>query len=118
MGVGLIVLGQQQRLGIGVEYGARAGFTSYSRVRRDAATGEVDIHKGRSSKRSSFNLAIENSEVDAVHDFMSEIDSVPVLMVATERFKAFTGYGLIKHFEVTVPNVATSDCSIEFDGFI
>lgn len=118
LGAGLIVLGQQRRLGIGVEYGARAGFTSYSRVRRDAETGEVEIRKGRSSKRSSFNLAVENHELDQVYDFMNEVDSVPVLMVATERFKTYTGYGLIKHFEVVTPNFSTSDCSIEFDGFI
>ncbi|GGE68210.1 hypothetical protein GGR41_000582 [Paenalcaligenes hominis] len=118
LGVGLIVLGQQRRFGIGVEYGARAGITSYSRVRRDSDSGEVDIRKGRSSKRSTFNLAIRNTEVDQVYDFMSEVDSVPVLMIATDSFKAFTGYGLIKHFEVVVPNVSTSDCSIEFDGFI
>ncbi|MEZ2742290.1 hypothetical protein ACBP93_06590 [Paenalcaligenes hominis] len=118
LGVGLIVLGQQHRFGIGVEYGARAGFTSYSRVRRDPETGEVDIRRGRSSKRSVFNLAIYNYEFDQVSDFMQEIDSVPVLMIATDKYKAFTGYGLVKHFEPVMGNVATSDCSIEFDGFI
>lgn len=118
LGVGLVVVGQQRRLGIGVEYGARAGFTSYSRVRRDAETGEVEIRRGRSSKRSAFNLVVHNHEFDSVNDFMQEIDSLPVLLVATERFKAFTGYGLVKHFEPTLQNYSTSDCSIEFDGFI
>lgn len=118
LGVGLIVLGQQRLFGVGVEYGPRLGYTSYSRVRRDANTGEVEINRGRSSKRSNLSLVVKNEQVDETYDFMNEIDSTPVLMVASSKFRAMSDYGLIKHFEVTIPGPSLSTCSIEFDGFI
>lgn len=118
LGVGLIILGQMREIGIGVEWGARGGFTSYSRVRRDPETGEVDYRKGRSSNRSTLNLVIKTSDFDMVKNYMRSVDGVPVLIVPAEQFSSFTDYGLIKHFEPVLQNVSTSMCSIEFDGFI
>ena len=115
LGVGMIVFGQQRRFGYGVQYGARAGIVTYSTVQRDI-DGAATIRKRPFAKRSTLNLALPNDEVDQLYNYLAQIESEPVLMIASKRYETFTGYGIIKNFEIVIPNPSVSDCSIEFDG--
>src|SRR5690606_5545037 len=89
LGVGLIALGQQRRFGYGVEYGARAGITTYSTVNRDI-DGRASIRKRPYARRSSFNLRLPNAEIDPIYRFLGDIESEPVLMVASRSYAALS----------------------------
>lgn len=115
LGVGMITLGQQRRFGYGVRYGARAGITTYSTVTRDI-DGRASIKKRPFARRSSLDLALPNDEIDSLYQYLGEIESEPVLMVASRQYETFTGFGLVKNFEIVIPGPSVSDCSIEFDG--
>lgn len=118
LGVGMIILGQQRRMGYGIKYGASGGTMSYSRVQRDPDTGEVELFKRPSAKRSRMTLIMPESEADTVHHFLDEIESVPVLLVGNELYEMFVGYGIVKNFEVVIPDFSEAECVLEFEGFI
>lgn len=115
LGVGLIMFGQKMAFGYGVQYGARAGIVSYSTVQRDIS-GRASIRKRPYAKRSNLAVTISNDEIDLLYNFLGIIESEPVLMVATDTYEALTGFGLVKNFEVVIPNPGYSECAIEFDG--
>lgn len=116
--IGAILLGQQRRFGYGIQYGAGSGIMSYSRIRRDPDTGEMDLFKRPAAKRMSMSLILPNKESDTVHQFMEDIESVPVLMIGNQNYEMFTGYGIVKNFEVVIPDYSESECSVDFEGFI
>lgn len=115
LGVGKIVFGQQRRFGYGVQYGARAGITSYSTVVRDL-DGGASIKKRPTAKRNTLPVILPSAETDIVYDFLASIDSEPVLIIGSMRVSCLTGFGLVKNFEVVIPGPTVSECSIEFDG--
>lgn len=116
--VGAILFGQQRRFGYGIQYGAGSGIMSYSRIRRDEDTGDLELFKRPSARRMSMNLIMPNKEADSVYHFMEEIESIPVLLVGHKNYDMFTGYGIVKNFEVVIPDYSESECSIDFEGFI
>lgn len=115
LAVGMITFGQQRSFGYGIEVGARAGIVSYSTVQRDI-DGRASIRKRPYAKRSSKNLLITNDEIDLLYQYLGQIESEPVLMIASDTYEALTGFGIVKNFDIVIPGPFYSECSIEFDG--
>lgn len=118
LGVGMLLLGTPRNFGRGVNYGARAGLLTYSKVTRDESTGEVDLLKRPTARRSSFTVTVENREFNEMYNFMTEIESVPVFLSASNEIESLSGFGIVKNFEGTFSNYSETDCSVEFEGFI
>lgn len=76
LGVGVIMFGQSRSFGLGAQYGARVGMLSHS-VRERDEFGTLRLRRRLPSKRMNFSLMILKSEVDAINDYLMEIDAIP-----------------------------------------
>lgn len=118
LGVGMLLLGDHRSFGKGVNYGARAGLTSYSRVLRDQDTGEVSLLRRPTSRRSNFTITLHDSEEEDFFRFLVEIEAVPVFVAAYGQKETLSGYGVLKNADIIYSDFNETDCSVEFDGFI
>lgn len=115
LGVGVIMFGQQRSFGIGVQYGARVGMLSHS-VRERDEFGALRLRRRLPSKRMNFSLLIGNHELDALNDFLMEIDAIPCLFSAARRHESMNVYGIIGNFDTTISYPDHSVCDIEIEG--
>lgn len=118
LGVGMLLLGAHRTFGKGVNYGASAGLTSYSRVLKDPETGEVTLLRRPTSRRSRFTLTLHNNEEEDFFRFLMEIEATPVFISAYGQKETLSGYGVLKNADITYSDYNETDCAIEFDGFI
>ena len=116
---GEVVLGQDFDAGI-TKWGPRIGIISFSRKIRDDF-GRILLLQGRSSKRASIDLHVENGNVDYLQRKLAGIDGIACAFVGDPRdnnFQALTIYGFFRDFEITIPGPGISSCTIELEGLI
>lgn len=101
--------------GGGIQYGARLGIDSYSRVVRDQ-WGAVTLKKGYYSKRMSFTLTIPQGALDRLVDFLVESDARVQLWNISDRWRATQALGFVKSWEPTINTYRYIDVNIEIEG--
>lgn len=115
LSVGVVMFGQSRSFGKGARYGARVGMLSHS-VRERDDFGTLRLLRRLPSKRMSFNLILTNNEVDALNDYLMEIDAVPCFFSATRKFESMNVYGIISNFDTVISYPTHSLCDIEIEG--
>jgi len=115
LAVGVITLGQQRRFSLGVRMGARIGIQDYSRKERNEF-GDVLVVERAFAKRASFSLLLTAGEVDAFHQFLSEVRATPCLWVGSRRYESTTVYGFYKSFDIVISYFDYSDCELDLEG--
>lgn len=115
LGVGVLMFGQSRSFGMGAQYGARVGMLSHS-VRERDEFGALRLRRRLPSKRMNFSLLIGNHELDALNDFLMEIDAIPCFFSAARRYESMNVYGIIGNFDTTISYPDHSVCDIEIEG--
>lgn len=114
MAVGVILMGQQKSIGVGVLQGVGLGIQDYSR-KEPNEFGDVTLVERAYSKRASFPLLLDNRELDNTYALLASIRATPCLFIGG-RFAATTIFGFYKDFEILVSYANHSDCSIDIEG--
>lgn len=115
LGVGVILLGMQERYGLGAQYGSRVGIRSYSRQEPNEF-GDIVPVKRPTAKWSSFTLPVANDELDALYNTLADLDAIPCLWIISDRFESMQIYGLYKDFEAVIAYPAFSECELRIEG--
>lgn len=115
LGVGVIVLGQQQRFGRGIRLGARLGIQDYSR-KETSEFGDTVLVQRAFAKRANFDLFIDKAEVDPLQSYLSSIRATPVLWVGSDAYESTVLFGFYKNFEILLNYPEHSDCELEIEG--
>ena len=115
LGVRAVLAGTVRAFGVGVQYGARLGIDSYSKVARDK-WGTATLQKGNYSKRVSFNLLVHPSELDALTDFLVAGDALVQLWNIADQWRSTKVLGFAKSWEQTISTAKTVDVSFEING--
>ena len=116
---GKVVLGPDFDAGM-TKWGPRVGIISFSRKIRDDF-GRIFAKQGRSSKRASIDLHVENSNVDYLQRQLQSVDGLICSFVGDPRdggFQCLNILGFFRDFEETIPGPGMSACTIELEGLI
>lgn len=113
--MGVLMIGYQQAMGDGVQYGARAGITDYSRKTVNQ-WGDTELIELAYAKRASFSLRVKNSEIDALQEQLAELRATPCLWVGVERYACMSVFGWSGDFEILISYAIYSDCSLDLKG--
>lgn len=115
LAVGVILVGQMRSFGVGVKAGGRLGISDYSRKERNQ-WGDLSFQERAYSRRATCSLLLPWREVDALHQFLSDVRATPCLWRTSRRHEAGTVYGIYKSFEILLPYTNYADCEIELEG--
>ena len=115
LAVGVILLGQLRQFSMGVKMGARVGIQDYSRKERNDF-GDVLVVERAFANRAGFSMLLAADEVDALHQFLSEVRATPCLWIGSKRYEATTVYGFYKSFDIVIAYFNYSDCELELEG--
>lgn len=115
LAIGVIILGQQNKFSLGMKYGARVGIQDYSRKETNDFGDTVLIQRAF-AKRASFELFLDNGEVDQLQNYLASIRAKPVLWVGSNNFESTTVYGFYKNFDILLSYPDHADCSLEIEG--
>ncbi len=115
LAVGVILLGPQQRYGLGVRHGARLGIQDYSRKETNQF-GDAILVRRAFARRANFGMLIESGEVDSMQSFLARVRAVPCLWIGSNSIEATVVYGFYKNFEILISYPSHADCEIEIEG--
>lgn len=115
MAVGVLLLGQQKSIGLGVQQGARVGIQDYSR-KETSDFGDTVLVQRAFAKRASFQMLLANSELDNAQALLTSLRALPCLWIGSSRYAATTVYGFFKEFDIAISYADYADCSIDLEG--
>ena len=115
LGVGIIMFGQQQNFSLGMQYGARLGIQDYSRKETNDFGDTVFVVRAF-AKRATYDVMLENEELDSFQNYLSNIRATPCLWVGSNEFEATTIFGFYKNFDILLNYPNHSECSLDIEG--
>lgn len=115
LAVGVILMGQQQRYGLGIKYGARVGIQDYSRKETNEF-GDTTLVVRAFAKRANFELFLDAAEVDQLQNFLASIRATPVLWVGSNDYESTAIFGFYKDFDILINYPTHSDCELQIEG--
>lgn len=115
MAVGVLLLGQQKSIGLGVQQGARVGIQDYSR-KETSDFGDTVLVQRAFAKRASFQMLLANSELDNAQALLTSVRALPCLWIGSSRYAATVVYGFFKEFDIAISYADYADCSIDLEG--
>lgn len=115
LSVGVLLVGEQTRIGIAVQQGARVGITDYSRKETNDFGDTVLVQRAY-AKRATFDLPIDAPLVDDAVEFLSGLRAVPCLWIGSSLYASTVIFGFYKDFEVNLAYRTVSECSLTIEG--
>lgn len=115
LAVGVILLGQQQEIGIGVRVGVRVGIQDFSRKEKNT-WGDTVLVQRAFAKTVSFPVVLDNEDLDRVQSLLAGLRASPSLWVGSGKYAAMTAFGFYSNFEILVSYSSNSDCNIDIEG--
>jgi hypothetical protein len=115
IGIGVLILGQQLRVGYGIKLGARTGIQDYSRKETNEF-GETVLVQRAFAKRANFDLLIDSAEIDPIQELLADIRATPVLFIGATQYDSTVIFGFYKQFDVLISYPTYADCQLEIEG--
>ena len=110
-----LIFGNSLDIGLGIQTGARVGITDYSRKEKNA-WGDYTIVKRAWSKKASFEMTLNNSEIDYLQTVLAGVRSTACLWIGSELYESTVIYGFYKDFAITISYRDFSTCTLEIEG--
>jgi len=115
LAVGVILFGQANQFSLGMKYGARVGIQDYSRKETNDF-GDVVFVERAFAKRATYEIFLDNGEVDQLQSYLSSVRAKPVLWIGSNEFEATTIFGFYKNFDILLSYTDHAECSLEIEG--
>jgi len=100
------------------QYGARAGIIDYS-IKQTDEFGTISFVERAYSKRLSVQVAIENTILNRVQNFLYSVRATPSVWIASDDptyEEALVVYGFLKGFDTSISYPSYSLCDIDIEG--
>ena len=115
LAVGVILFGQANQFSLGMKYGARLGIQDYSRKETNDF-GDIVFVERAFAKRATYEIFLDNGEVDQLQSYLSSVRAKPVLWIGSNEFEATTIFGFYKNFDILLSYTDHAECSLEIEG--
>lgn len=113
--IGAFIFGSARSIGIGVQQGVRLGIQDYSRKERNE-WGDVVLTQRAFAKRASFQILVENKQLDNTYRLLTELRSTPCLWIGSSDFNSLSVFGFYNNFDINIAYATYSDCTIDIEG--
>lgn len=97
--VGVLLLGQPRRVGIGVKAGVRVGIDDYSKKEPDD-WGQTVLVQGNYVKRCSLDVPVEADKVEGVINLLTSRRGLPTLYIGSSKRGSTVIFGFYSSWEV------------------
>lgn len=114
-GIGVILVGQQQSIGLGVFSGVRMGMRDYSRKETNQ-WGDVTLQKRAFARTRSIQVLVENKQLDNVDRVLASLRATPLLWLISERYEQINVYGWYTDFDMGIQYVHYSELTLNLEG--
>ena len=114
LAVGVLLIGDQKKLGIGVRQGARVGIQDYSRKETNQ-WGDTILAQRAFAKRASFDVPVLAANVDETVEYLTTLRAIPCLWIGSSYYSTII-FGFFKEFDVNIAYAAVSECSLSIEG--
>lgn len=115
LSVGVLMVGEQTRIGIAVQQGARVGITDYSRKETNDF-GDTVLVRRAYAKRATFDVPIESALVDDAVELLAGLRATPCLWIGSSLYASTVLFGFYKDFDVNLAYRTVSECSLTIEG--
>ncbi|MDR0457626.1 MAG: carbohydrate-binding protein [Burkholderiaceae bacterium] len=115
LAVGVLLLGQEVRLGVGVQWGARVELVDYS-IKQTDEYGDTKLLQRAWATRASFNVLLSRGEFDAMLAFGRDVRALPCLWIVSDMYDSTVIYGFWKGITQTISYPNRTDCSLDIEG--
>lgn len=109
------VIGQVKFIGEGINLGASVGIQDYSRKEVDQ-WGNYQLIRRSYSKRVKFNMAVLNTQIDALQELLADLRTTPCVWIGDPNYTSTIVYGFYKDFDILINYHTVSDCNLELEG--
>lgn len=116
-GIGVILVGQQQSIGMGVLAGMQMGMRDYSRKEVDQ-WGEVILKQRGYTRNRRISLKVASSDIDNVDRKLSGMRATPALWIISEKFDRANVYGWFSDYEIVIQYSSDIEISISIEGLV
>lgn len=113
--IGAFIFGSARSIGIGVQQGVRLGIQDYSRKERNE-WGDVVLTQRAFAKRASFQILVENKQLDNTYRLLTELRATPCLWIGSSDFNSLSVFGFYNNFDISIAYSVYSECSIDIEG--
>lgn len=113
---GVCYIGQRLEAGQ-TGYGMQLGIQDYS-VKTQDDFGNYQITERSYSRKVSLMMKIDNTSVDSFHNFLAGYRAQPAVYIGATSYGASYVFGFYKEFNIEIPHLAFSICSIEIEGLV
>lgn len=113
--IGSLIFGSVRSIGLGVQHGVQLGIQDYSRKERNE-WGDVVLVQRAFAKRASFQLLVENKQLDNTYRLLTELRATPCLWIGSDRIGSLSIFGFYNNFDINIAYATYSDCTIDIEG--
>lgn len=104
------------------QWGVSVGISDYSIISTDSL-GRTYLAQGAYADRMNISLMLDNGNVDYVRRKLASVRGVPSILQGnnegmTEIYQSLIIYGCFENFDIIIPGMVKSTCSIEYKGLI
>jgi hypothetical protein len=116
-GIGVILVGQQRKIGMGIKQGVRMSILDYSRKGTNE-WGEAELQKRGFSRTRTLELQCENNEVDNLDRLLSDLRATPAFWILSGRYRRANVYGKYNSFDIGIVYDRYSEVSLNLEGLL
>lgn len=115
LAVGVLMFGQSRNVGLGINLGANVGIQDYSRKETNEF-GDTILVQRAFSKRASFDMLLDKSDVDSTQSYLASLRAIPCLWIGHKDYESTVVFGIYKDFQITIAYATHSDCNLTLEG--
>lgn len=116
-GIGVILVGQREQIGLGVLKGVRMGIRDYSRKTTNE-WGEVELLKRGFARTRSLQVLCENRQLDNVDRLLSGLRATPLLWLISKTMEQPNVYGWYSDYDIGIEYSKHFELSLNLEGLI
>lgn len=113
---GVCVVGMKADLGL-TKISPSIGINDYSRKTTDDF-GRVTLVRRDYSKRGSFRMIVNNTEIDRVFSALADARATPAVWVGDDQVSSLILYGFFRDFELDIAYATVTYCTLNIEGMI
>ncbi len=112
---GVAAVGTTVDIGQGVQFGVRLGIQDYSRKEVNTY-GDYEIQERAFSRRATFDVLLDSSEVDSVAALLATVRATPCVWIGDGEYESTVLYGFFKTFDIAIKYQNQSQCYLALEG--
>lgn len=115
--IGSIICGKLTDIAMTLYAKNSISMLDFSKIESDEL-GYTQLTKGNYKKTNSFEVLVEDKDMDRVSFSLRELRGEPVVFVIANYFENLINFGFLKNHEILLEKVGRSIISIEIEGLI